>query len=775
MAARKPTPSPLEGAAPGLTPTARPLSIPIGATPVPQRSSLRELSDAFAGFNDELRVMLRDASAREERDAMALGELEAQKTQAASRIGEIEATIKQAVDAGQVSHVRLPAFERGFRSRVGRDLAQSVFQEKLTQRLPEAMRVEGRTDPERIVADTYAEVSKQLHPDDFFARAAFDDTAQGVIAGFRQRSAEGYTAEFKRAAESRMADEGSEILFQLASAAEDDAPALHSSINAHLDAIRHELPKSEVNGFFVTKVVVPSLEKLISEEKFGEARNLLDEMERVDVTGKGGLLSQTAVAKTVFSDLRAKIERESRYAEHESFNRLRRDREAQVMQGENAAAEQLNQLRLDNSGRLNPSDRFRLIDEFRKANPGDPLKSQGFADAVHREFDGEDRWRADERAISELETSIKTLSKEKLAEGRDRLNALYNLGEIPPSARTRLAQQIDKLDALYGAIDEQDISGFKRSLYSRTITTKTKEGLDLTTNVINFGETGAAESAAIKLWDDLPADLKEAHEMQVTAAFTEALEAEIRAIGDPLRVPMEKVSAVDRAAVKARVHARSLLREFSKQHAQQQVKKETAKAVEATAQVKSFTSRGSVGLGFVETTTEDAVSRDTVPGDAVPKQTRRAVYRIPSDKGDFAAYREDAKKLKADRDFSELRLEGALRGQPVSLVRLAEDADKNASPEGRAKARELYGIGKGLLGYTPEEIQTGTTRHGLTFNPKDIDPRYIPVFRSVAELDKHWAQGKPDEIFYAVGDRIDPDSKLTARQFYLFQRELLRR
>src|SRR5262245_40854509 len=120
---RKQTQNPLELAAPGLNPTARPLQIQTGATPAPNRSPLMELAESFREVNPELRNMLRDASAREERDAMALGELEAQRLGASKRMGEIEGVIKQAVDEGKVSHVRLPAFERGFRMRIGKELA----------------------------------------------------------------------------------------------------------------------------------------------------------------------------------------------------------------------------------------------------------------------------------------------------------------------------------------------------------------------------------------------------------------------------------------------------------------------------------------------------------------------------------------------------------------------------------------------------------------------------------------------------------------------------
>jgi hypothetical protein len=147
-----------------------------------------ELAQSFDGFNSELRNLLRDAAAREERDAMALGELEAQKQGAAKRMGEIESVIKKAVDEGQVSPVRSPAFQRSFRLRVGKDLAASVFQERLLARLPDTIRVEGRADPEAVIAETYKTVSDQIAPDDFYTRVAFNDVAQGVMAGFRQRN-----------------------------------------------------------------------------------------------------------------------------------------------------------------------------------------------------------------------------------------------------------------------------------------------------------------------------------------------------------------------------------------------------------------------------------------------------------------------------------------------------------------------------------------------------------------------------------------------------------
>ncbi len=759
---RKQIQSPLEGAAPSLQPIARPLSIPVGATPAPRSSPLMELGEAFREFNPELRDLLRDASAKEERDALALGELEAQKTNASQRMGEIEGIIKKAVDAGQVSPVRSPAFQRGFRMRAGKDLAQSVFQEKLLQQLPAATSVDNRADPEKIVADTYAQVAAQIHPDDFYAKLGFDDTAQGVIAGFRQRAAEGYTAEYKRAAEQSIADEGSEIVFQLASAPEADAPALRQSVRQHLDEVRKELPKSEVNGFYVKNVIAPAIDKLTSEQKFTEARHLMDEMERLDVTGNGGLLGQTSVAKALFSDMRAKVERETRAAEYESYSNLQRTREVAKLAGEDAAAGQLNDLRLNNDGKLDPAARFVLIDNYRKANAGDPLKTQGFADAINREYDNEDKWRANERSLSDLEVSIKSLKKEDLDTGRARLEALYAAGEIPPSARTRLSQHIDKLEVLYGAIDEQDINKFKRDLYAVPGLAGQK--------TINFGDANDnTPNGSSRLWDNLPDNLRAEHETRVTDFFNTALQEEIRAIGDPNKVPAEKAGALDRATLKAQTFARTLLRDLNKQ----KIDTETKQKVEKQAQrIRS----ASINSGLGEKPTNLGVGFQ-VPGKSANASGPRVAAPMLAE--GYPNPGPEAKEVELYIPFASFK-EWALPGaagstRRVNLAELGADIKENADDKKAEKSRSLYAYVKGRLGFTPEEVKNGVTKDGVAFLPSAIDPTHITVFRDKAELEKHWNNGEPSDLFLQLGDAIDPSDTLTPDQFYLAQAALLSR
>lgn len=767
---RKQTQDPLLGAAPSLIPTARPLAIPVGATPTPNRSPLMELAQAFDGFNGELRNLLRDAAAREERDAMALGELEAQKNNAATRMGEIEGVLKKAVDEGKVSHVRLPAFERGFRLRAGKDLAQSLFQEKLTGQLADATRVEGRVDPEKIIADTYAEISARIGPDDFYGRAAFDETAQGIMAGFRQRAAEGYTAEFQRAAEARMADEGSEYLFQLATAAEDDAPALRQTVKTHLDAIRNELPKSKVNEFFVRDVVAPAVQQLADSGKHEEARNILDEMELLDVTGKGGLLGQTSVAKSLFSTLRTQIDRDARYAENDAYERLNRQRITLKITGEDDAAKQLQQLRLGADGKLNPAERFAIIDAYRKANAGDPLKVQGFQDAVNREFDYEAKARTNERTISDLELFTNTLKKDQLEVGMARIDAAYEAGEIPPSVRTRLAEKVNQLTALYGAIDEGDFNAFKKDLYRSPVPFS---GGDRS---INFGDADAlGNSPSATLWGTLPEDMRSQHEEEVTQFFGDALETEIRAIGDPNRVPAEKSKALDRATLKAREFARVRLRELDTQR----VKDTQAAAVATqahrirTAAVVNLGAAVSPALGVGYDLPKG--ERESPASDRPPDRTKawfknNVRMPAPSLNSRPSPETEEVDVYIPAASFAEWILPGAAgTSRRVVMADLARDIKENTDDAQAEKSARLYSYVKGRLGFTPDEVKAGVTRDGVPFSPAAIDPGVTTVFRNRAELEKHWQNGKPDEVFTAVGDAIDPNDKMTPADFYLSQ------
>lgn len=782
-------PLPLQGAAPQLTPTARPLQINIGATPPPSRSPLGELGQAFRDFNPVLHGLLQSAAAQADHDALALGELEAVKSKAAERLGELDTIIKDGVDNGTIPHVRAPAFERGFRSRVGSELAQSAFQEALLSQLPNVTKVDGYMDAEgnpmthqaaveKVVTETRQKYFGQLHANDIYAKTAFDQTAQGVVAGFRQRAAEGYTAAYKAAGEQAMADDNSERLMNLATAPETDAVFFRDNVKAGLDQLRAELPKAQVNQFFLQNSVAPTVAKLISQKKFTEAKNIIDEMGMLDVTGKGGLLGQTSVGKSILSDLTAKVTREQRMNGEEEWTALHRERDTKKIAGETSAGQDLLDMRNANGGNLPQDRRFQMIETFRKANPQDPIATQAYADTVNHEYENEAKFRSDPTIVSNFETGMRSLSKTDLALQRTSIELLANLGKIAPSDRTRLIQHIDKLETLYGAYDEGDVNRFKKDLYA----SRDPAGFGTT---INFGDGigggGDAKdpNSTSGLWVRLPNELKDRHEALVTAYFQQAVESDlVNRVKDPLRIPAEKAATLDNATTKARAYALTLLRDLSGVKEKREAEKKVAE--------QAIANRRAAIIGGLLTPPTPTYTEKLTDSAGNTVEVKKP-YRLPGPWFvDFSPYdvqtlgpsptRDRASIYFPARSFGEWLLPGiGGTSQTVDLPALAKDILENKSPEAAAQSKQVYGYTKALLGFTPDEVKNGKTKHGVAIDPAAIDPRYISVFTNRRELEANWNNGEPTDLFNEIGDAVDPEDRMTGEQFYLAQLALLTR
>jgi hypothetical protein len=109
------------------------------------------------------------------------------------------------------------------------------------------------------------------------------------------------------------------------------------------------------------------------------------------------------------------------------------------------------------------------------------------------------------------------------------------------------------------------------------------------------------------------------------------------------------------------------------------------------------------------------------------------------------------------------------RVTPVDLKATAKEIEEAPDPAKAEDRRALYGHAKCLAGFTPDEITKAVTRHGVSFDPSAVDPRYIAVFESRDQLEKAWNKGQPTDLFYQVGDAIDPQDKLTPAELYLAQ------
>jgi len=99
-------------------------------------------------------------------------------------------------------------------------------------------------------------------------------------------------------------------------------------------------------------------------------------------------------------------------------------------------------------------------------------------------------------------------------------------------------------------------------------------------------------------------------------------------------------------------------------------------------------------------------------------------------------------------------------------------------PEGAKpdqKAVKAYIELRFQMGFTPDEIKKGETTEGVQFSAREIDPRHIPVFESMAQLEAEYNNGEPAPggLFRDIKSRVSGGSRLTDAQFYQAQRLIL--
>lgn len=748
-----------------------------------------ELADSFRNFQPELRDMLRDAAAREEQDAMALGELEAQRTSAAQRMGEIETVIKQAVDEGKVSKVRLPAFERGFRARAGQDLALSLYQEKLLARTEEATRTQGRVPAQQIADEVYSEVIKTIPEGDFFARVAFDKTAQGISAGFRQRVAEQYAANFQSEAESYQADQGADIAYRLSNAPEDAKPVLRDELTAHLNQLRAEMPKDKANAFFLQRSLAPAVNSLITKKKFDEAAALLAEVETLDVTGSGGILGSTAAGRQVIATLSDRLEAERMQDRNSDLTTYRASVEAAKTRGQSDALNAVLELKKAGQWSLDPQDIERTIAEYSKGASGSEagLTVNAFADALRTEMKQEINARYEPFAIAPIREQAQTYNTAQLDAAEALLEQKRQSWQVS-AQEYQETRDLIRSNRAAASLMVREVEVFRNDLY-------TGGGADaLGGKQVKMGTLSDADQ---KLWEGLTPELREQHEIAMVRRYREALEARIQQEGNTEEV-RSKIGIISREVAKeVRPQAVQVLRDLTTVKVAQTNEARITEQAKALAQAKR-------GL-FAAPTVLNALAGKTKEPSAIfltfeaagkevssPKKT--GTYSFVPGAGPDLAASIAAQKTKPMSEwdvvatpsyFYNTRETQALLGKPLVLdlkdlakEYLAASKEAVASPAtgnpGRASvALEFYGRAKSLLGFTPEEITAGQTKHGVPFAPGEVDPKRIPVFRSKEELEANWNKGDPTELFYKVGDALDPNDKLTPEAFYSAQLALL--
>lgn len=752
---RAQTPQPLLSAAPALQPAARPHPLSIGATPPPRRSPLMDLAGAFDGINDELRDMLRDAAATQEKDAAALGEIEATRLRSEGRLKELDAVLKAKVDSGELPAVRLPAAQRAAAVRTGHEAATIGLRDELFSRVKEAVRV-GPEESSKMVSELFNKYSNAIPAGAFFERRGFDAAARDVVAQFRERVREEQTVEAERYQKQKQADEGTDLVYQLASAPEDLAPQAKERVKLFLDTIRGEMKKSEVNDFFADGILKGAVARLVEEKNFGAADQILEEVKSIDLTGKGGLFGKTEVGSKVIFELSNLVESKRRTATSADADSMREKLFLADTLGKTEAAKDVYELRKANGGQLPFSERQRLLTEAQQRIT-DPLAYQSYTAVLNSEFENQERWNADPQATARLLVEVDTLDPKKLEEVEAKLEVGLTSRSLSPSAYHEAMSLVKRNRALTTQISDNDVEAFTKRVFA------VKSPLGGVT--IDVGSPELAD-----MWETLPSARQT--EIRVAAAdtFVEAFRQQIRLLSqnNPESVPSIKAQAWDKASEQARTFAASAIKQGEKR--------------QRNSLQKAEVSNQSLTVQTVRVLRGALPSPDYAPAPGIswrkdvdiPLPTIEG--RKPKEIKEEA--RQDGRLPLAERDYvvtvSPKDGTHPYRSSEVRLVHLPALAEAiKANPTGPEAS--TYAIAKSRAGFTPKEIKAGKTKHGVEFNPGEIDPKVVSVFTTKAELEKHWNNGEPDETFLSVGDLVDPGDTLTTREFYLAQRALLGR
>lgn len=802
--------------APQLTPTARPLAIQAGATPPAQRSPLMELGQAFAEFNPVLRDSLRDAAAREERDAMALGEVEAQKVSAAQKLDDIEVRLKEAADNYEIPYARLPSFQRGFRTRAGSEIATTQFQTDLLSRLNDVAAVQGDQDVkshgaivEKAIGEAYNAAVSKIHPDDVYAQSGFHQAAEGIIAGFRQRATEAYAANYQRVAENKIADELYTSTQNLAHANADDKDAYRSELLTGLNRVRSELPKREVNGFYATQVVKPAIDDLIAQHKPSEARALLEDVKTLDVTGKGGLLGETRETKQLFSQLSQVIEREELVGPQTELNRLRASRELATEKGTSLLTDKLAEWRSSGTWSLDKSELERRISEVEGTLPQTHegrAQAQAFREAALAQFNHDTQNAGDPQAEADFEAQLSDIHEGSVDSLRAQLSILKQGWKISPDRYAKYKEVLDHNEQLLGLVTPEDFVRFDNSAFP--LLPKSNTG-GLPVRTLNFGALGTPD--IVELWDGrdatpatktnpaqsavpaLPEAMKEDYMSKVREMYHDNLRREYQQVGDVAKAKADMVEIRERAAKKTLQEGVPLLKRMAQEARKQTVVMAQQKQVKAETKARQIFPAQTVWNALWGRTAEPMAGYKVTPEVAkgIKNVETKSLAFIPY-VGDDVEKAVAAQKTTPPSEWdvtavpsyytATLRRQD-LYGKPhiLDLRTLADEAlakgtDKDpakGNPERAAVALKYYGLAKAMLGFTPEEVTKGETKHGIAFAPEEIDPSSIPVFKDKAQLVKEWNSGDYSPLFEQVKAKVRNGTKLHPQDFYNQQLALL--
>lgn len=757
MPSRIQSPDPLLGATPALRPQSQPLAVQPGAAPAPRSSPLMQLASAFEGVNGELRDMLRDAAAKEEQDAQALGEIEAGKLAAQGRMAEIEKVLKQKVDAGELSSVRLPAAQRGAAVRIGHEHAEVGLQTYLLSKRPDILK--GATTVEEVVSKGVAQFGAAISPNAYYEKLAFEKSAQDVVSRFRTQVAQDQVTEAEKVQREQRSNEGSELLFQLSTAPVETKDTARQFVKTYLDAIHSEMPKSKVTEFFSGEVLAPAVDRLIQEKNFTAANQLLEEMKSLDLTGKGGLYGKTSEGGKTIQALSEKVDREETRNTASDYRRMSQEMELAGLIGRKKAAEDLAALENQNNGTLPDDARQRIQNEARAALS--PSAYEAYKASINGAYENQERWRQDPSEGARILSGADTLDPKELEARAAELEVAHATHSISPSVYLQATEVIKRNRALAGIVEDRDVTHFTNSVFA----VKSPSGYGVG---VAFTDAPTADA-----WGSFNERLQTDIRTRTGDYFVQQFREEIRmrSKGRPEEAAAIQTQAYDAASTRAMEYAKSLITQSKRDSMKEEADRRAAQQAVLLSRAKVYNGR----FGIQPDLTLPSGKKYNLPAGSTLTADQFIDLQQqpgPHPEADAVNVYIPARSI---GDYFSPGMEGTSR--VVDLPALAKEM-VDGTGDRAVKAKNMYAYVKGLIGFTSKEVIAGKTKHGVEFDASKVDPELVPLFESEAELNKHWNNGEPDQTFLELGDRVDTKKgtprEMTTHDFYLAQLAVLR-
>jgi hypothetical protein len=522
-----------------------------------------------------------------------------------------------------------------------------------------------------------------------------------------------------------------------------------------------ELPKAGTAPFIVKNVVSPMVDDLVARGDFDGAEELVHQMEQFDVTGQGGLLGNMAATKGALAQM--KLEIGERKRGHDATDLFEKQVRSGYFKGEADAKVALVEL---GDKPLDPASKQTLIAKYRETNQANPWaisRYSDYLDEVSRKGMSEDQ----PSAVASVARLLNSVDPKQLAQAKDLLAESSRTGQISPLSEIKLSEQIKKNEQLVGIYEPKFREIAAKNIYLASDPTDPRQKMP------QFKTADA--------YSKLTPDQKQLHETEVLDYFDNHLKELIRAKGEP-EVAKQEISKLMEIATNNTVKfADSVTAKFEKQNEEiVRVKKREAERVrQYQAQpIPAFLKeqrpvQPDGAKGFLSL----VPSRYWLPVQIYSElfsgkqyYATRGSVQYPDDLKELAAF-----SLNGEAQVEKYRVKtGPAKGERQGML-----TGPAPSPETVDQAVERaslkYAYLKSLSGFKPEEIIKKTTAEGVQIDPAQIDYRRVPVFESLAQLDKEWNQGKPAEggLFHQLGDFIDPANTIDAREFYAAQRAIL--